>query len=588
MSAISIPNSKVLSEYTDFNIVQQNDRFLLCGANYRKSGKPYLLKILTSTSAEDFNSFRREILNLRNLKLYNCPNIMPIFDYDHNEETGESYFAMPFLKSLKDILSNSANAWDHDTREQETQKLLLEISKALEIAQKNERLPHSRVKPENIYLSNDEKSYVLGNWTQTPIPITSSEGNPQPQEVEYYKADVFSLALVALECAGVPKDEIEKIEQSPSSSANLFKEEATQSKKQVLERLAQQIKGSKILKVVGAMINDDKGEKGMQRRVEEIVEEAAKEEEQLSKVEENRIEEKDSLFTFDKKSPGRTSQNGGTTKRSEKGGKMPQMKNRQEKVKSSAWEEPENDLGGEESREGKRTVPVTKSQMKEINTEVNEQATLLEKIANAANSDVKELFGLVPAKHKTKRTPPNSTRAERLDFNEKNQTSNRSSFVNENSGIISRNTTGEPTKMSSKFTSAAKSTEEKKGSRPFFITNKDRDRKLAKRSSLNSSSIKNTRGSALQESMNKKAADPYSRTIAGIGYDPRYATPFMSPNKTPMIIDDLGMITHHLEASYLGNAAYQQTEEIFMIRANMDEIDDNLKRQIENKKVANL
>lgn len=223
---------KLRLSFTDLQVVQERTNSILYKGKFHSSQKTYAIKYFKSKLKNEFANFVQEITFQRGL-LHS--NIMPIYLYDYNLEAQEGFYSMPFLESIESVIverSQKPSIGD-------ITKLVRDIAKSLLYVKNTEGIAHNNIHPRNIFYYRQLQKFVLGGWTgdiisQKDIPYEEEQNTAHLKEQDgtkgsaasiykaseltnltrttlkdkaiYYKSDIYSLGMIALEFSGLGKD----------------------------------------------------------------------------------------------------------------------------------------------------------------------------------------------------------------------------------------------------------------------------------------------------------------------------------------------------------------------------------------------
>ena len=225
---------KLLSGFKELELAGKGTISVVYKGNYQSSNKTYAIKYLKAQTKDLYDLFLRELGIQRGIS---HPNIMPIYMYDHDNNSLEALYTMPFLRSLRAIMDSNTNR-PHLTQ---VIQLLRDISNALDHVKRFESMAHGKIKPENIFFSERTNAYQLADWSghysfrinnssimrrpegsrastvrrkHTPNSIYEA---PEAQmsldastkdKLCSYKADVYALGITMLEFCGFEREKL--------------------------------------------------------------------------------------------------------------------------------------------------------------------------------------------------------------------------------------------------------------------------------------------------------------------------------------------------------------------------------------------
>ena len=219
---------KLKSQYKDFEKVTKGTISILYKGTLQGSDKIYAIKFLKAETNALYEIFANEIQIQRQLSY---SNIMPIYFHEHNKTALEAYYAMPYLRSLRNIITNRPTL----PGIKDVIRLIRDSASALDYAERYETIAHNRLKPENIFFSEETHSYLLADWSghlacrknnslkkqgqkpgfykkNLPTSIYEAPEAMMPLEaasrdkMSSYKADIYSLGAVVLEFCGIDQE----------------------------------------------------------------------------------------------------------------------------------------------------------------------------------------------------------------------------------------------------------------------------------------------------------------------------------------------------------------------------------------------
>lgn len=212
-----------------------------------QDAREYIVKVLKNVPADVYQMFFREIELLSSLKHW---NILPVPDYELVAETRSGYLATPRYISLRELIDVHWKTKDLAFVGTKISAIMSGVSKALDSATFKRPLSHNNIKPENIFYSEADGSFLLGDWRYVKdyFEIVEAAGSPmkkgkgrfppkniytapelmtawnmnkeyKPKEKGLFlKTDVFSLGIVLLEVLRADPQELKVLNEMESET----------------------------------------------------------------------------------------------------------------------------------------------------------------------------------------------------------------------------------------------------------------------------------------------------------------------------------------------------------------------------------
>lgn len=152
---------KLAAEFKDLEVVSRRPNSMVYKGKHQDSPKTYAIKLLKAETDELYDNLINELTIQKKLT---HPNILSIDNFEGNREQRQVYYTMPYLRSLREIISNRSQRPDL----KEVLTLLKDITSALQYAKNTVNIAHSHIKPENIFCLDNTCSHVLAGWCGHP------------------------------------------------------------------------------------------------------------------------------------------------------------------------------------------------------------------------------------------------------------------------------------------------------------------------------------------------------------------------------------------------------------------------------------
>lgn len=219
-------HEKLLKQYTDFALLEKRKTSVLFRATKSGTETAYLVKVFDSQnqaheddSALKIESFiRKAFVQLK----FKHANLLKIVDCDLDLRDSKLFVVFPYHPSLKQLLI--------EKKEINVIKMFNDIKSALIYARDYFQITHGTLNPESIYYDQAKDVYLVSRLTFPYVSLNQEEQNARcylnylqsvPQNylspeltmlnnleefaLDIGLIDVYSLALVVLECLGIDR-----------------------------------------------------------------------------------------------------------------------------------------------------------------------------------------------------------------------------------------------------------------------------------------------------------------------------------------------------------------------------------------------
>lgn len=231
---------RLKAKFSNIEYIGEGSLGIVHKARRENSTKFLAIKYFKAETSEDYGIFTHEISLQTQLT---HATIMPIESSEFDQEKLEAYYTMPFLPSLRVQMKTK----NRTPTLKEIMQFTSDIAYALDFAKRKQAVSHNRIKPENIFYSEQTNRWVLADWSghiaprknkkssrgggdksfsrsnslvkTSAVPVSLYEAPEAMMSLEalskdkisYYKADIYSLGIVVLEYAGIEREKLQQL-----------------------------------------------------------------------------------------------------------------------------------------------------------------------------------------------------------------------------------------------------------------------------------------------------------------------------------------------------------------------------------------
>ena len=223
-------HDRAREDFTDFQLIGEGSISKVLLAKSTRDQKKYAVKILnnkcstyTRAPKQSWDMFMKEIHYLS--RMGDHSNVMPILDFDYDLEAEQAYYVMPYYENLRSLRAEKIKV--QSSRKEpllNIKKLIGDCSSAIQHGFQKERITHDNLRLENVFYSENEDKFVVADWRGFPkkLQLTPRSGRknvfcaPELSDPRFsltgfqpIKADVYALAILAVEASGVNLPSVE-------------------------------------------------------------------------------------------------------------------------------------------------------------------------------------------------------------------------------------------------------------------------------------------------------------------------------------------------------------------------------------------